>query len=262
MKHVLVTNDDGADSPLFRLLLEWLAPRVRLTIAAPASEQSWRGKSMTRHGEIETAEQIIAGQPATLVTGTPADCVNLGLYNLCSAADRPDLVISGINVGLNAGLGLLLASGTVGACLEANIAGLPGLALSQQLDRDTFMQWDRTRAFEAGMFERLRRATNAALERIWSEFVANRPAEPVTWSLNLPFKPSTTGEDPVEIRRARLGHSFYEQCFVATGERRYRHQMQGLAIDTDPRSDLKVLETGVISASRIDIRDLAPALDD
>ena len=59
------------------------------------------------------------------MTGTPADCVNLGIYNLLES--KPDIVVSGVNLGFNTGLGFLLASGTVGACFEANIAGLPGL---------------------------------------------------------------------------------------------------------------------------------------
>ena len=115
--HLLLTNDDGIDSPLFELLINALQPYGDLSIAVPAQEQSWQGKSMTRHGHVDVEQTQIAGHPAFAIGGTPADCVNISLYNLLDR--KPDLVVSGINVGLNAGLSLVWASGTVGACLKA-----------------------------------------------------------------------------------------------------------------------------------------------
>ena len=55
--------------------------------------------------------------------------------------EKPDMVVSGINMGINMGLGFVLSSGTVGACLEANIAGVPAVALSQELDGQVFVRW-------------------------------------------------------------------------------------------------------------------------
>jgi len=95
--HLLLTNDDGADSPLFELLVETMAEYADLSIAVPAREQSWQGKSMTRHGDISVTAIQVAGQPGYAIDGTPADCVNIALYNLLER--KPDLVCYACNLG-------------------------------------------------------------------------------------------------------------------------------------------------------------------
>jgi 5'-nucleotidase len=62
------------------------------------------------------------------VGGFPADCTNLGVHSLFDTP--PELVVSGVNIGLNVGLGFFLSSGTVGAAMEGWIAGIPAIALS------------------------------------------------------------------------------------------------------------------------------------
>ena len=61
-------------------------------------------------------------------SGTPADCANLGIHSVFDT--RPDLVVSGINIGLNHGLAFVMGRGTVGAATEGVIAGLPAIAFS------------------------------------------------------------------------------------------------------------------------------------
>ena len=139
--HILLTNDDSHDSPLFLIAIELLKQYGELTIVVPAEEQ--RRGLVARGLYVDKID--LHGTPAYSVTGTPADCVNLALYNLMEA--KPDIVVSGVNLGFNTGLGFLLASGTVGACLEANIAGLPGLALSQEISFEDHREWDASRSF-------------------------------------------------------------------------------------------------------------------
>ena len=141
---ILLTNDDSHDSPFFETAIALLADFGELTIVVPAQEQSWRGKCMTRHGKLALEETEICGHKAYSVDGSPADCANAGLHHLCDSP--PDLVVSGINLGHNVGLGYVFSSGTVGACLEGNICGVPGLALSQRLPGDLYHAWNRDRA--------------------------------------------------------------------------------------------------------------------
>ena len=124
---ILLTNDDSHDSPLFHFAIDELQKLGDLTISVPATEQSWKGKAMTRFGNVYVEEISIHGTGAWSITGTPADCVNIAIYNLMETP--PDVVVSGTNIGKNTGLSFMWSSGTVGACLEANIAGLPALAL-------------------------------------------------------------------------------------------------------------------------------------
>ena len=70
------------------------------------------------------------------LNGTPADCVNLAYGNLMS--DEPDLVVSGINLGYNITLPMILSSGTVGAALEGSLLGIPSIAVSMAITSEKF----------------------------------------------------------------------------------------------------------------------------
>ena len=119
----LVTNDDGIDSPLLAALVAALLAHGRVTVAAPRTEQSWIGKAISRHRELNVRVSTHHfGCAAWEIDGTPADCVNLALGNLVE--QRPDMVVSGINMGSNAGLPLILASGTVGGASEGAAANI------------------------------------------------------------------------------------------------------------------------------------------
>ena len=137
--NILLTNDDGWDSPLLPFTADYLREMGDLTIALPQEEQSWTGKAMTRFGRLQVEERELCGITGYSISGRPADCMNLALHHLCPKL--PDLIVSGINMGSNLGVSFIVSSGTVGACLEANIAGIPGIALSQCLQPETYKQW-------------------------------------------------------------------------------------------------------------------------
>lgn len=119
--HVLLTNDDGIDSPALTALHDELAAVCDVTVVAPATNQSGVGRARSRTVTVDERDEGYA------VEGTPADCVAFGLSSL---DDRPDLVVSGANVGPNVGSYVLGHSGTVGAAVEAGFLGTPGLAIS------------------------------------------------------------------------------------------------------------------------------------
>ena len=167
-KTVLITNDDSIDSPFLELAIRSLKKFCNLVVAVPATEHSWKGKSMTRHGPIKVESIRIAGCEGWAISGTPADCVNLAIHNLMPK--KPDLVISGINIGKNIGLGFSLASGTIGACLEGNIAGIPGIALSQELVPSDFLYWDKNRKFPKETEVFVERTIPINCEMIWQQY--------------------------------------------------------------------------------------------
>jgi 5'-nucleotidase len=247
--HILLTNDDSHDSPLFLNTIEALHTRGDLTVVVPAEEQSWKGKSMTRFGPLYVDKIDLHGTPAFSVTGTPADCVNLAVYNLLE--NPPDIVVSGINIGTNTGLGFMLASGTVGACLEANIAGLPALALSQALEPAVYRQWHDNRGFLPETATQLKSLSDEFIPLVWDALIENVGSEPITWNVNFPFARSPE----LTIVKTKLGQTFYQRCFSKRGDQ-YFHDLARFSIDPDPESDLAAIRNGNVSVTEIDIRSL------
>jgi 5'-nucleotidase len=128
MPHLLLTNDDGVDSPALLPFVRALGTAGDVTTVVPDRERSWIGKAISRHGEIHTRTVVCDGHRITTCTGYPADATQLGVHHICDPA--PDVVISGINIGLNHGTAFTLSSGTVGAAVEGWISGLPAIAFS------------------------------------------------------------------------------------------------------------------------------------
>ena len=250
--HILLTNDDSHASPLFRFAIDILKPLGRVTIVVPKEEQSWTGKSMTRFKPLILDEIRLEDDVAYCLDGTPADCANVGVYHTCEP--RPDLVVSGINIGVNAGLSFFFSSGTIGACLEANIAGVPAIALSQALDRDVFRAWTERRQMPEVTVARLREQTAALLGGVFQKLLA-RPdffSQPVTWNVNLPF----TAAPHWEIAPTVLGHTMYGSCFNKVGDQ-FRHGLELPEADARDAADGEVLRRGHVSITCIDIRTFA-----
>lgn len=137
---LLLTNDDGWQAPGLRALAQVLDPVYKTVVIAPAYPKSWIGKALTNGRPLALRTECLDGKPVNVVDdGTPADCVNLGLYHVCEPAlgRKPDAVISGINNGANFTTSLALASGTVGGALEAALHGVLGIAVSLALDGET-----------------------------------------------------------------------------------------------------------------------------
>lgn len=125
--NILITNDDGIHAPGIRQLCQALQDFANIAIIAPLHEQSAAGLSITIRQPLRVEPFNWSGALAWSVTGTPADCIKLGLSAILDYT--PDFVISGINRGSNAGRNLLY-SGTVGGAIEGTLRGIPSIAFS------------------------------------------------------------------------------------------------------------------------------------
>lgn len=161
---VLLTNDDGFDAEGMQRFYDELSKRHDCFIVAPDQGRSCCGHAVTTGSELEVVQQH---DRAWTVTGTPADCVRMGLLWLQL---RPDLVVSGVNQGGNLGLDIVY-SGTVAAAREACSLGFPAVAMSQYMRRDVPRDWSATGRRAVFVLEKL-------LER--SDFA------PGFWNVNLP----------------------------------------------------------------------------
>jgi len=133
MLRILVTNDDGYFSPGIQVLAAALAPLGDVVVVAPQTEASAAGHSLTLRRPLRL-EHISPGVYA--VDGTPTDCVNIAVAEVLKGP--PDLVVSGINKGLNIGDDVTY-SGTVAGAFEAALLGYPGIAVSLEFTTGT---WD------------------------------------------------------------------------------------------------------------------------
>jgi 5'-nucleotidase len=133
MRRILVTNDDGYFSEGIVALAEALRPLGQVTIVAPQTEASAVGHALTLRRPLRL-EPVRDGVFA--VDGTPTDCVNIAIAEVLDGP--PDLVVSGINKGLNIGDDVTY-SGTVAGALEGALLGYPALAVSLEF---TNGDWD------------------------------------------------------------------------------------------------------------------------
>lgn len=245
---ILLTNDDSHDSPLFHFAVEKLREFGELTIVVPEEEQSWKGKSITRFGELCLGEIDVPGCTAHTLNGTPADCINFGIHHLFDG--KPDLVMSGINMGRNTGVSFAFSSGTIGACLEGNIAGIPGIALSQVLAPEVFQYWIGHRSLPEPELDRIRHQSGEVVDKVMGMYFEDDTFRErrLTWNVNMPFQ----AVEDWKIRQTFLGHSVYGSCFQKVGKV-YRHKLEGRTPDTREGSDVSTTEAGHVSLTLLDM---------
>ena len=128
MFHILLTNDDGYEAVGLTALIEALKPIARITVVAPALNKSACGHSLTLDRPLRMV--CVEDDFYKVDDGTPTDCIFISLNNLFEEKGRPDLVISGINIGANMGEDITY-SGTAAAAMEAVLQGVPAIAISQ-----------------------------------------------------------------------------------------------------------------------------------
>lgn len=186
MTRILVTNDDGVFSEGIRLLAEALAEVGKVMVVAPDREQSASGHSLTLHRPLRM--QRVRDDWYT-VDGTPTDCVNLAVLGLMKD-EPPDLVVSGINFGLNLGDDVTY-SGTVSATFEGSLLGIPSVAFSQEVEEGF--------SFEA--------AARFARSFIGSLIEGTLPKD-LLLNVNIP------AGDIQGVSFTRLGHRVYKQSLV------------------------------------------------
>jgi 5'-nucleotidase len=127
LTRILVVNDDGIDSDGIIVLADALRTLGDVTVVAPDADRSGTSHSISTKHVVTSIERRGRTVRSFACSGTPADCVVLGVNDLCGG--RPDLVVSGINRGANLADDVNY-SGTVGAAVEAVVVGIPAIAVS------------------------------------------------------------------------------------------------------------------------------------
>jgi len=191
---ICITNDDGICSEGLLRLAEWATALGEVYVYAPKVEQSAKSHAVEIHKPFEAKQVKMDGVVrAWAVDSTPADCVR---FAVLGRHEQFDLVISGVNRGLNIGQDIMY-SGTCSAAMEAVGLGINALALSTE--PETFDE-----AF-------------AHLDRIWTYIQANDLyGKARLWNVNIPLH--TTGE----IRITRQGGPYYSDDFHPEANDRYR----------------------------------------
>ncbi|KAH0938416.1 hypothetical protein HID58_005877 [Brassica napus] len=140
---VLVTNGDGIDSIGLVSLVEALVKEglYNVHVCAPQTDKSASSHSMTPGETIAASSAGIKGATAFEVSGTPVDCISLGLSGALFAWSKPILIISGINQGSSCGHQMFYSGGVAGA-REALISGVPSLCLSLNWKKDESKESD------------------------------------------------------------------------------------------------------------------------
>lgn len=131
---LLLTNDDGIAAPGLYALAQELRKIGEVVVVAPSAERSAVGHAITLSDPLRVWDYERDGSLyGYAVNGTPADCVKIAY---CAILDRkPDVVVSGINLGINTGINTIY-SGTVSAATEGAILGIPSFAISLTTYRD------------------------------------------------------------------------------------------------------------------------------
>lgn len=255
---LLLTNDDSIESVfLHELVAACQRTGHDVAVAAPRSEQSWIGAAKSRHRPVKVVHTDRGlGCPTWIVDGTPSDCVNIALAHLLPRDWQPDAVLSGINMGFNASLGFILASGTIAGAWEGAVHGLPGIAVSQDLPAAIF---ERLKSAHGQPDEALHTALRLSAARaaaLVPELVAaTAPRSFTVHNLNLPY-PCTAGTAVRRTVPARVvvpglfgpAQDDGTHCFVF---------QQGEDISPpDPMTDRGALVAGLISHTVLDYREL------
>lgn len=136
MKTILLTNDDGVDSPGIRNLKKYLDSKYRVVIVAPETQKSTTSHSFTLHKPLYLKEHE---KDVYSVDGFPADCVYVGANSILK--NGLDLVVSGVNKGGNLGTDIYL-SGTVAGARQAVMQGYSAMAFSVEIFDDKDVFWE------------------------------------------------------------------------------------------------------------------------
>lgn len=125
---IFISNDDGVDAPGLRHLIECVKDMGEVVAVAPSAPHSGMSSAITVNAPLRiTRYPDIEGAKVYSVSGTPVDCVKLGLHAVVGR--KPDIMLSGVNHGSNSGNSVIY-SGTMGAAMEACMVGIPAIGFS------------------------------------------------------------------------------------------------------------------------------------
>lgn len=232
---ILLTNDDGIYAPGLSAMYRQLRRLGSVYVVAPATEQSGVAHAITYLKPL-TVKEVYHGSErwGWAVDGSPADCVKIGVDQFCPC--RPDLVVSGINLGLNAGINVLY-SGTVAAAVEGAFYGITSIAVSLQYEEDA--EFDK--------------AAWLAVQVI-RQILEQKGPEPELYNLNIPTAALRTDRPQVRIVPMDVAaHSDrFERRLTPWGRPYYWIIGQPLGPSPEKETDLSALAQGFITLTPLE----------
>nr|CRH07171.1 5'-nucleotidase surE [Candidatus Magnetococcus massalia] len=226
---ILLTNDDGIQSPGLHVLRDTLSAQHEVVVVAPARDMSGTGHGLTR-GEEVRLQRISEREIA--VTGTPTDCIMAALRHVLNRP--PDLLISGVNLGGNLAEDISY-SATVGAAWEGALSGIPSIAVS--LDGHE----------EPWQFETAERVTRTIMAQ-W----INHPLPPGTFlNVNIPNVPEYQIKG-LKATRQGLRFQWPDPPMTAAGTPAFWNPELALrTIEHSLPSDARVVKEGYVSVTAL-----------
>jgi 5'-nucleotidase len=235
--HILVTNDDGYQSPGLLALARSLAQVGQVTIFAPDHNWSAAGHTKTMHKPLRITESVLPdGTPLYVTTGTPSDCVGLALLGVIN---HPlDLVVSGINHGSNLGHDVTY-SGTLAAAMEGAVFGIPAIAASHELQEGSAPDFD---------------AAAGVIKQVAQRVLEHGLPQNTLLSINFPGLPP----DAIRgLRVTRLGQRIYRDVLIQRADPRGRpyYWIGGQPPTGEPEegTDIGALAQGFISITPLNL---------
>jgi 5'-nucleotidase len=246
---ILLTNDDGIGATGLQTLRRHLRriEGVKLDVIAPDSNRSASARSITTRSPLSVQEiRFEDGDLGHATDGTPVDCVRFADVGLLG--ERPDLIVSGINHGLNIGDDVTY-SGTVAAAFEGVLFGLPAVAVSQQ-SSEREMGYSPKRDYD---FELAARFTADTVR----ELIEHPMPAGTLLNINVP------GVEPTGVEVARLGKRLYrdelQKVEKEVDDGRAHYRIYGYEPET---GDEEGTDIGAIARGRISVTPLHLDLTD
>lgn len=239
---ILLSNDDGYRAKGLRTLAEALRDMGDVVVCAPESQQSATSHALTLVRPLRLSDH---GDGVYSIDGTPADCVYVALNSGQRLLPRrPDIVVSGLNQGLNLGTDVFY-SGTVAAAREGSLRGIPALAVSASHETDY-------------------RAASTVVSRLAEGLLAVAPRRQIL--LNVNFPPGSRWP----VKATRLGMRVYEDSVDFRRDPRGGEYLwiggPGAEHRPVPDSDTDAYDAGIVSVTPLVLdlfseRELAAAAD-
>lgn len=241
---ILLTNDDGVNAPGIESIKEELVKLGDVTVVAPERQRSAMSHSITLYEPliIKRIDDRKNGVARYAINGTPVDSVKLAIRELLP--EPPDLVVSGINQGLNTGSNVFY-SGTVAAAMEGSLFGITSIALSVENKPEVD-------------FRRTARMARKIVEYIVKKHLKTSRSEggsAVTFNVNIPavkpekirgikvtYQELTPFEDVYDRRRDLIGRTYF--WIKGNAERTYQSPSNGAG---ELYSDARAVSEGYIS---------------
>lgn len=226
---ILITNDDGINARGIIALAKEIAKKHEIIVVAPREQKSASSHSISIHNPIKIREEKLDSNfKSYSLVGTPADCTQAGLSLL---GENIDLVISGINRGLNCGTDILY-SGTVSAAIEGAIYSVPSIAISMDVD------WNR----EDEDYSKAAKWASKIVDVAEKNYLKNN----VVLNVNVP---NIKDEDIKGLKVCRLGKSTYKTDYILVEENEDKvYITKGTRNDiSEDDSDLYFLSQGYVT---------------